>query len=125
MRSTVLTLCAAIATVSTTPVFAHAKLLAASPAANAVVAPPARLHLLFSERLIAQFSGGDLWMIEMAGRKMSTPMKVPTQVSFAQDVKALNLTPAKPLARGAYRLNWHVVSADTHRVQGSVSFKVK
>ena len=31
---------------------------------------------------------------------------------------------AKPLTRGTYRLEWHVVSTDTHHVKGAYVFKV-
>jgi len=32
--------------------------------------------------------------------------------------------PLKAIGAGAYRLNWRVLSVDTHRTRGSFSFKV-
>jgi len=107
------------------PAIAHPKLISATPAPNAVVASPAKLQLTFSEGLVAKFSGVDLVMTDMPGMKMSSPMKMTVATALAPDGKTLVVTLAKPLPRGAYKLDWHVVSTDTHRVQGSYAFKVK
>jgi copper resistance protein C len=107
------------ALVAPLPAFAHPKLVSATPAPNAATAPTARLQLVFSERLVAQFSGAEIVMTEMPG------MKMPVKASVAEGGKTLMLTLAKPLPKGSYRVDWHVVSADTHRVQGNYSFKVQ
>jgi copper resistance protein C len=107
------------------PAVAHPKLLSSTPAPNSVVASPARLQLTFSETLVANFSGVELVMTDMPGMKMSSPMRMAVATAIAPDGKTVLVTSAKPLPRGAYRLEWHVVSADTHRVQGSYAFKVK
>ena len=125
MRSTFYALALTAGVVATSPAFAHPKLVSADPAPNAIVAAPLRLQLAFSEGLVAQFSGADLLMTDMPGMKMSSPMKMTVQASLSADGKTLVLTLAKPLTRGTYRLNWHVVSTDTHRVQGYYLFKVK
>lgn len=125
MRSLSLVAALAAAALAGAPAFAHPKLLSANPAANAVVAAPARLQLSFSEGLVAQFSGADLSMTDMPGMKMKSPMKMALKASVAPDGKTLVLALGRPLPRGTYKLDWHVVSADTHRVQGSYAFKVK
>jgi methionine-rich copper-binding protein CopC len=107
------------------PAFAHPKLVSATPAPDAATAPTARLQLVFSERLVAQFSGAELVMTEMPGMKMHGPMRMTVKASVADDGKTLVLTLAKPLPKGGYRVDWHVVSADTHRVQGNYGFKVQ
>lgn len=107
------------------PAVAHPKLLSATPAPNSVVASPARLQLAFSETLVANFSGVDLVMTDMPGMKMSSPMRMTVSTALAADGKTIVVTLTKPLPRGGYKLDWHVVSADTHRVQGSYAFKVK
>lgn len=107
------------------PAVAHPKLLSTTPAPNSVVTSPARLQLTFSETLVANFSGVELVMTDMPGMKMSAPMRMTVTTAIAPDGKTVVVTSAKPLPRGAYRLEWHVVSADTHRVQGSYAFKVK
>lgn len=105
--------------------YAHPKLVSATPAPNAVAAPTARLQLVFSEGLVAQFSGADLVMTEMPGMKMNAPMKMPATAALGADGKTLVVTLPKALPVGSYTLSYHVVSTDTHRVEGSYSFKVK
>lgn len=107
------------------PALAHPKLVSATPAPNAVVASTARLQLTFSEGLVASFSGVELVMTDMPGMKMSSPHRMALTSAVGADGKTLVVTLAKPLSRGAYRLDWDAVSADTHRVQGSYAFKVK
>jgi len=116
---------AVAALIAPLPAFAHPKLITATPAPNSATAPTARLQLAFSERLVAQFSGADVVMTEMPGMKMRAPMKMAVKASLAEDGKTLVLTLQKPLAKGNYRIDWRVVSTDTHRVQGNYSFKVQ
>jgi len=105
--------------------YAHPKLVSATPAPNAVSARTTQLQLVFSERLVAQFSGADLVMTEMPGMKMNVPMKMPAKTTLGTDGKTLVVTLPKALSIGSYTLSYHVVSTDTHRVEGSYSFKVK
>lgn len=105
--------------------YAHPKLLSATPAANSVAAPTARLQLVFSEGLVAQLSGADLVMTDMPGMKMNAPMKMRATATLGADGKTLVVTLPKALTPGGYKLSYHVVSTDTHRVEGSYSFKVK
>lgn len=116
---------AAAALLAAAPALAHPKLVSATPAPNSVAASPAKLQLTFSEALVANFSGVELVMTDMPGMKMSSPHKMAVTTALASDGKTVVVTLAKPLPRGAYRLDWHVVSTDTHRVQGSYPFKVK
>ena len=116
---------AVAALIAPLPAFAHPKLITATPAPNSATAPTARLQLALSERLVAQFSGADVVMTEMPGMKMRAPMKMAVKASLAEDGKTLVLTLQKPLAKGNYRIDWRVVSTDTHRVQGNYSFKVQ
>lgn len=115
---------AAVLLVAPVAAYAHPKLISATPAPNSVAAPTARLQLVFSEGLVAQFSGADLVMTEMPGMKMNAPMKMPAKAALGADGKTLVVTLPKALPRGSYKLSYHVVSTDTHRVEGSYSFKV-
>jgi copper resistance protein C len=108
-----------------TPALAHPKLVTAQPAPNGVIGTTSRLQLTFSERLIERFSGADLVMTGMVGMKAHAPMCVPVKAALAADGVTLVLTPARPLSSGTYRIDWHVVSADTHRVSGGYSFRIK
>jgi methionine-rich copper-binding protein CopC len=117
---------AAAALTIATPALAHPKLVASNPAANALVAKPSKLELRFSEKLVGQFSSVDLTMTGMPGMANHGPMKVNgVATSVASDGKTLVVKLRKPLAAGTYKLDWRAVSADTHRVNGSYSFKVK
>lgn len=49
------------------PALAHPRLLTATPAANATVAPTDKVRLIFSERLMGPFSGADLTMAAKPG----------------------------------------------------------
>ncbi len=105
---------------------AHPRLVAASPAANSVISSTNELKLTFSESLVAQFSGMNILMTDMPGMKMTAPMSVGAITStVAADSKTLVGTLKAPLPAGTYTLGWHAVTADTHRVEGTYSFKVK
>jgi copper resistance protein C len=118
-------LAATAALLVSTPAAAHPKLVAAQPAPNGITAPVSRLQLKFSERLIARFSRAELVMTNMPGMKAHGPVRVPAKAAVAPDGVTLVLSTAKPLGRGTYRIDWHVVSGDTHRVNGGYSFRVQ
>lgn len=124
IRSALMALIAATAMLGSTAVFAHPKLVASTPAANAVVATPASIKLTFSEKLMAKLSGAELVMTKMPGMEMP-PMNIAVKAMPSADGKSLLLTPVKPLATGTYRVDWHVVSGDTHAVKGVLVFSVK
>lgn len=107
------------AALALTPVTAqaHARLVSASPAANAVVAAPRVLTLTFSERIAPAFSTFDV--VNAAGSTVA----VRTQVG--QDGKTLTGTLARPLPAGAYVVNWRIASSDGHRMTGSYGFTVR
>lgn len=96
---------------------AHARLVSASPAVNATVAPPRVLTLTFSERMAPAFSTFDV--VNAAG----TPVAIRTQVG--EDGKTLTGTLARPLPAGAYVVNWRIASSDGHRMTGSYGFTVR
>jgi len=107
------------------PALAHVKLVSSTPVANAVVAAPTKLQLVFSEPVVAKLSGVDLEMTEMPGMKMTSPHKMQVSISVAGDGKTMSVSLPRPLTRGGYKLVWYAVANDTHRVDGNFSFKVK
>lgn len=124
-RKTAFAVAMAASVFAATAVQAHPKLSSATPAADTVVVAPTKIQLVFSEALVAQFAGIDLTMTEMPGMKMG-PMKMNgVKATLAPDGKTLVATLAKPLTAGTYKLDYHVVSTDTHRIQGGYTFKVK
>jgi methionine-rich copper-binding protein CopC len=99
------------------PAAAHARLVSATPAPNSTIAATRSISLTFSERTVPAFSGFDV--INSAGEK------VVVQTSVAEDGKTLTGTMARPLAAGAYRLDWRIASSDGHRMTGSYTFSVR
>jgi methionine-rich copper-binding protein CopC len=101
---------------------AHPKLLSATPAANATVAKPTHVDLKFSEKLMPAFSKGDVIMAAMPGM---AAMKMASASALSADGHTLIITPKTPLSSGHYSVTWHVVSTDTHKVDGTYAFAVK
>jgi methionine-rich copper-binding protein CopC len=107
------------ALLATSPAWAHAHLVSSNPAANATVtASPKTITLTFNEKLVPAFSKFDLTMPEMN----NMPMKVKTAVS--KDGKSIVGAPAAALPKGAYKVVWTAASADGHKMNGEVTFKV-
>jgi copper resistance protein C len=96
---------------------AHAHLGSASPAANAVVASPQSITLTFTEPLEPRFSGFEI--LDAGGRRVDAPSRVDPQ-----NHAVLVATPADPLTPGVYRVTWHIVAHDGHRMRGEYRFTV-
>jgi copper resistance protein C len=94
---------------------AHAHLVASNPAANATITATKVIGLDFSEALEPKFSGAEL--VSGDGK--------PIAVSVLTQAKHIEVTATAPLAVGAYRLSWHVVSRDGHRTKGEFGFTVR
>jgi methionine-rich copper-binding protein CopC len=108
---------------------AHPKLVSSSPAANATVTAPSDVVLRFSEPLIGKFSGASLSMTSMVmdGKMMEMPMDMGAMTAALDpsNNKVLVLKPKTRWMVGGYKLDWHAVSTDTHRVTGTLTFTVK
>lgn len=98
--------------------YAHPEMQTAEPAAGATSAPPKQIRIVFNESVIPRFSGVELK--DQAGKTMATG-KATTDPT---DKKLLVVPVTEQLAPGAYKVEWHAVSDDTHRVKGSYSFSV-
>ncbi len=98
---------------------AHAHLVSATPAAKAVVASPSAISIQFSETLEAKFSGFEI--TNAAGAKVAL---APVTLE-PKGKKTLTASPQVPLAAGAYKIAWHVVGGDGHKVEGAYDFTVK
>jgi methionine-rich copper-binding protein CopC len=97
---------------------AHAHLLSSTPTAGATVTTPKAIVMHFSEKLEPKFSGADL------AKADGSPLGSTTLIAPA-DTKTVTLSPSAPLAAGAYKVSWHVVSADGHRTKGDIVFTVQ
>ena len=108
------------------PAIAHPKLISSTPAAQATVTNATQVSLTFSETLMAPLSGIDLAMTGMPGMANHAPMKMAGfKTSVAADGKTLVAVFPRPLPAGTYKLDWHAVSTDTHRITGTLAFTVR
>jgi methionine-rich copper-binding protein CopC len=98
---------------------AHPELQSAEPAAGAAVTTsPTQIRITFNENVIPQFSGVEVK--DQAGKMIATG-KAATDPT---NKKQLVVPVQEPLPAGDYKVEWHAVSDDTHRVTGSYSFSV-
>ena len=106
-------------TVISPSVLAHAHLEQQSPAADSQVASPQVLTLNFSEGIEPGFSG--VVVTDAQNQVIKTGTATRDEKNKAQLTVPLEQT----LAPGAYRVDWHVVSVDGHKTNGSYRFSVK
>jgi len=98
-------------------VFAHAQLVEATPPADSTItASPTEVRLSFNERIEPRFSGVEITSAD--GQKVSTGR-------LAVRGKDIVVPLSQPLAPGVYRVNWHLLSVDGHKVRGNFRFEVK
>lgn len=99
--------------------FAHAHLVSAIPPVDGTVATsPAEIDLKFSEAVNAKFSGATVTGPNQTEVKLGEPMLMDGDTTFMATI------PDK-LAPGTYTVEWHVLSADGHKIKGSYTFVVK
>jgi len=119
MRTTLsLILTGALTVGAAAPAPAHAFLDHASPAVgSAVPTAPAAVTIWFTQGLEPAFSS--VTVTDATGQRVDLgnvqiPPGHPEQLQVG----------LKPLPPGTYRVNWHVVSVDTHPTQGSFTFQI-
>ena len=108
-----------VASLSGNAAFAHADLQSAEPAAgSAETTSPTQIRITFSEAVIAKFSGVELK--DQVGRPVATGKAAVDPAN-----KNVLIVPiSEQLPTGNYKVEWHAVSEDTHRVKGTYSFSV-
>jgi copper resistance protein C len=105
---------AAATVVTATPAFAHAELIASTPAEGAALAaPPEQVQLTFSEPVTLAANP-----VTVAGPDGAT--WTAGQPSVAGAVVTVPVRPAGPA--GAYTLTYRVVSSDGDEIGGTVAF---
>ena len=98
-------------------VSAHGELLRATPQPGSIVSTsPPEVQLQFTEGIEARFSG-----LEIAA---SNGKRVPTGRAQVQGA-AMVVPITTALSPGVYRVNWHVLSVDSHKTRGSFTFEVR
>jgi copper resistance protein C len=99
---------------------AHALLKKAVPAVGGTVnASPAEIRLSFSEGVEPRFSG-----IALASEGGTSVTLGKSNVDPSDNSTLIAPIP-QPLKPGVYTVNWHAVSVDTHKTQGSFQFTVQ
>jgi methionine-rich copper-binding protein CopC len=101
------------------PAFAHAHLKAAMPASGSTVTvSPGELDLKFTEALNLAFTG-----VKLTGPQGAVALAAPSLKSG--DATTLIVPLKTKLLPGSYKVDWHALSDDGHKTQGSYSFSVK
>jgi methionine-rich copper-binding protein CopC len=94
---------------------AHAMLSSASPAVGSSVgAAPRQVTLTFTQGLEPSFSS--VQVTDSKGARVDTGKAQVSGSTMSVGLKAL--------LPGSYQVHWHVLSVDTHKTQGSFSFRV-
>ena len=97
---------------------AHAHLKSAVPATDGTVKEaPAELDLTFTEGLNLKFSGVTVTGPDKAAVKTG-------EVTLMKGDTTLMIPVTEKLAAGKYTVEWHVLSTDGHKTNGSYSFTV-
>jgi methionine-rich copper-binding protein CopC len=109
-----------VASLLGTPAFAHADLQSAEPAAGSTATTsPTQIRITFSVAVIAKFSGVELK--DQAGRRIAIGKAAVDPAN-----KSILVVPiSEQLPAGNYKIEWHAVSEDSHRVKGAYSFSVR
>ena len=108
-----------VLSLSVTGALAHARLKKSDPpAGGAVATSPNEIRLQFSEGIEPKFSGITL---TRGGETVPTG---PAAID-PNDKATLVVPIGAPLTVGVYKINWHAVSADTHKTEGSFNFEVR
>ena len=102
------------------PAWAHAHLEGAEPAAKATVAAaPKELKLTFSEGIEPRFS-----VVKVTGPDGKV-VPVAALATAPGDSKIALVELKAPLKPGIYKVEWRVVSEDSHKTHGTYGFTVK
>lgn len=108
------------------PALAHPKIVSAQPVEGTSASNVTQVTITFSEPLVAAMSGIEVVMTGMPGMANHQPMKMTgVRASVAADGVTLVAKLPRALPAGTYEADWHVVSTDTHRVTGKLTFSVK
>lgn len=121
IRSFALVLAIAAGQFSLQIAHAHAALQQSTPAANAVVASPTAIDLVFNETLLPRASRLELLMKHGSS---TMPIKDFT-TEIVNNGKTLRAKLPRPLAPGVYTVEYRAVGGDNHPMTGSFSFTVR
>jgi copper resistance protein C len=108
-----------------TAAFAHAKVVASTPAQGATVKAPRAVTLTFSEALLPPTAAASIVMTAMPGMANHGEMVIRNfTIAWSDGNKTMTLSLKQPLRAGSYDVRWQAAGADGHRMKGAVSFTV-
>jgi methionine-rich copper-binding protein CopC len=100
------------------PALAHARLLETDPADGARLSqPPKQVRLSFNEPIEAEFN--PVKVLDQQGKRVDQG-----NARVDPDDRKVAVADLKQLAEGSYTVEWRVISADTHPVNGTYGFAV-
>jgi methionine-rich copper-binding protein CopC len=103
--------------IAPTGVFAHAFLDHAAPrVGNTVAQAPKEVVLWFTQQLEPAFSSIEVHNEQGVAVTVGKAMVIGDRTQLRVRLKALS--------PGTYKVNWRVLSVDTHRTQGDFTFRV-
>jgi copper resistance protein C len=95
--------------------YAHAHLQRSEPRdGGTVTTAPDQIALWFTENLEPAFSGAEV--LDAQGNRVDQGEPHISEATMRIGLKAL--------PPGMYKVNWHVMSVDTHKTNGTLSFQV-
>jgi copper resistance protein C len=110
---------AALVLSGTATALAHAHLVRATPAVGGTVqVPVSEVTLRFNERLEGKFSS--VVVRDSTGKQVDKGDGAVDK----NDRTLMRVQMQQPVAPGVYKVEWKVMSADTHKVDGNFTFKV-
>jgi methionine-rich copper-binding protein CopC len=110
---------ALVLVLAASPAEAHAHLVRTVPSADSVLpTTPAEIRLVFDEAVQPALSG-----ISIAGGAGGGEWTAPANAVAGDPTQLVVPLPEFP-TRGVFRVRWHVVSADMHKVEGEFVFQV-
>ena len=103
----------------TVTALAHAHLVRATPAAGGTVQIPlSEVTLRFNERLEGKFSS--VVVRDSTGKQID----IGDGAVDKKDRTLMRVQLQQPVAPGVYKVEWKVMSAETHKVDGNFTFEV-
>jgi methionine-rich copper-binding protein CopC len=110
---------ALILVLAASPAGSHAHLVRTVPSAHSVLpTPPAEIRLVFDEAVEPALSGISIAVGAGGGERT-----LPANAVSGDPTQLVVPLPEFP-TRGVFRVRWHVVSADMHKVEGEFVFEV-
>ncbi|HVZ14816.1 MAG TPA: copper homeostasis periplasmic binding protein CopC [Bauldia sp.] len=101
------------------PAFAHAHLKTSFPAADSVqTTPPTEIDITFTEDVNIKFTGATLTGADNKAVTLGDGMLMGGNAMFMAPITGT-------LAPGKYTVDWHALSTDGHKTNGSFSFTVQ